>query len=288
MAANIAYDGKTFLKKKGNGFVHLGPVPDANADEMQYVKNYIRKHGKALSPSEWKKAAYVIARGGRFEDYDVGYLPWGKPKWVTHLWNPKAPVNLYNEDVATTHNAITGERFNGTTILLPHRNMNGEDLDKIYSGKEYPYMVSTHRQPIHSKSRTMSDPWLQELLPDAFWEIGAIDAKKLGLIDGDMIKVISPTYEKGITHKVRIMPGVRPGVVTAATAFGRWLYGSGEWYIDGKKYAGDPARNQGVHPNALFLLDDSIAAKDGWTTVLTDPVGGSMVYYYAPVKIEKI
>ena len=84
------------------------------------------------------------------------------------------------------------------------------------------------------------------------------------------------------------MPGVRPGVITAATAFGRWLYGSGTWYINGKKYTGDPARNQGVHPNALFLLDNSIAAKDGWTTVLTDPVGGSMVYFYAPVKIEKV
>ena len=288
MAANIAYDGKTFLKKKGKRFIHLGPVPDANAYEMQYVKEYIKKHGKALKPSEWKKAAYVISRGGRFEDYDVGYLPWGKPKWVTHLWSPDTPVHLYNEEVATAHNAISGERFNGTTILLPHRNMKGEILDKIYSRKEYPLMVSTHRQPIHSKSRTMADPWLQELLPDAFWEIGAIDAKKLGLSGGDTIRVISPTYSKGITHRVRIMPSLRPGVITAATAFGRWLYGSGEWYIDGKKYTGDPARNQGVHPNALFLLDDSIAAKDGWTTVLTDPVGGSMVYYYAPVKIEKV
>ncbi len=288
MAANIAYDDKTFLAKKGNGFVHLGPVPDANADDMKSVKDYIIKHGKALKPAEWKKVAYVIARGGRFEDYDTGYLPWSKPKWVTHLWNPKAPVNLYNEEVAATHNAITGERFNGTTVLLPHRNMKGEDLDKLYSRKEYPLMASTHRQPIHSKSRTMSDPWLQELLPDAFWEINEIDAKKLGLSDGDTIKVISPTYQKGIVHRVRIMPSIRPGVITAATAFGRWLYGSGEWYIDGKKYTGDPARNTGVHPNALFLLDDSIAAKDGWTTVLTDPVGGSMVYYYAPVKIEKL
>ena len=288
MAANIAYDSKTFLAKKGDGFVHLGPVPDANPNEMLSVKDYIKKYGHALRPYEWKKVAYVFARGGRFEDYDVSYLPWGKPKWVTHLWGPKTPVNLYNEDVATTHNAVTGERFNGTTILLPHRNMKGEFLDKLYPKSEYPLRASTHRQPIHSKSRTMADPWLVELLPDAFWEIGEIDAKKLGLSDGDTIKVISPTYEKGITHRVRILPSIRPGVITAPTAFGRWLYGSGEWYIDGKKYTGDPARNQGVHPNALFLLDNSIAAKDGWTTVLTDPVGGSMVYYYAPVKVEKV
>ncbi len=288
MAANIAYDPKTFLAKKGNGFVRLGPVPNANADEMQSVKEYIRKHPKAIHSFEWAKVAYVISRGGRFEDAGVGYLPWGKPKWVTHLWGPKTPVNVYNEDVATTHNAITGERFNGTTVLLPHRNMKGELLGKLYPKKEYPLMASTHRQPIHSKSRTMADPWLQELLPDAFWELNEIDAKKLGLSDGDMIKVISPTYEKGIAHRVRILPSIRPGVITAPTAFGRWLYGSGEWYINGKKYTGDPARNQGVHPNALFLLDNSIAAKDGWTTVLTDPVGGSMVYYYAPVRVEKV
>ena len=288
MAANVAYDSKNYLAKKGNGFVHLGPVPDADPAEMQTVKNYVAKFGKSLRPYEWKKVAYVFARGGRYEDYDVGYLPWGKPKWVTHLWNPKAPVNIYNEDVATTHNAISGERFNGTTVLLPHRNMKGELLDRLYPKSEYPFRASTHRQPIHSKSRTIADPWLLELLPDAFWELNEVDAMKLGLTDGDTIRVISPTYEKGITHRVRIMPSVRPGVITAATAFGRWLYGSGEWYIDGKKYVGDPARNQGVHPNALFLLDKSIAAKDGWTTVLTDPVGGSMVYFYAPVKIEKV
>ncbi len=288
MLANIAYDSHTFLKRKGKRFVHSGPVPDANTFEIGSVKNYMKKHGKALKPNEWKKVAYVVSRGGRFEDYDIGYLPWGKPKWVTHLWSPDTPVNLYNEEVAVTHNAISGERFSGTTVLLPHRNMKGEDLDKIYSRKDYPLMVSTHKQPIHSKSRTMSDPWLQELMPDAFWEIGEVDAKKFGLSDGDTIKVISPTYPKGIVHRVRIMPSVRPGVITAAAAFGRWLYGSSEYYINGKKYEGDPARNVGVHPNALFLLDGSIAAKDGWTTNLTDPVGGSMVYYYAPVKIEKI
>ncbi len=288
MAANIAYDSKTFLKKKGTGFRHLGPVPDGNSFEIGTVKDYMKKHGKAIKPAEWKKTAYVVSRGGRFEDYDVGYLPWGKPKWVTHLWSPDTPVQLYNEQVATTHDAITGERFNGTTVLLPHRNMKGEILDVKYPMAEYPLMVSAHKQSIHSMSNTMRNPWLQELLPGAFWEIGAIDARKLGLYDGDTIRVVSPTYPKGITHRVRIMPSVRPGVITAANSFGRWLYGSGEWYINGKKYTGDPARNQGVHPAALFLLDNSIAAKDGWTTVLTDPVGGSMAHYYAPVRIERV
>jgi len=125
-------------------------------------------------------------------------------------------------------------------------------------------------------------------LPGNFLEISEVDAKKLKLDNGDKVKLISPAYPKGIICRVRIRFALRPGVVTYSQAFGRWLYGSGEWYIDGKKYVGDPARNVGIHPNHLMLLDTSIAAEDGWTTVLQSDIGGGMVYYDTPVKIEKV
>jgi len=112
-----------------------------------------------LKGNEWKKAAYVLARGGRFEDYDVAYLPFGEPEWVTHrIGNSKNVVQLYNETVALTHNAITGERFDGCLRLEPPKNMKGQPIYEIYSRKEYPFLLSTYKVPIHSKSRTICRP----------------------------------------------------------------------------------------------------------------------------------
>ena len=289
MLVNIGMDDKTLLKLDGNKIVKQGPVPDGDAYDMKSIEEYMKKYPNALKGNEWKKAAYVLARGGRYEDYDVGYLPFGEPEWVTHrLGNSKNVMELYNETVAVTHNAITGERFDGCLRLEPPKNMRGQPIYEIYSRKEYPFMLSTYKVPIHSKSRTIADPWLLELLPGNFLEISEVDAKKLKLDNGDSVRLISPSYSKGIVCRVRIKFALRPGVITYSQAFGRWLYGSGEWYIDGKKYVGDPARNAGIHPNHLMLLDPSIAAKDGWTTVLQSDVAGGMVYYDTPVKIEKV
>lgn len=289
MIANIAYDDKHLLKKEGDKFIKQGPVPDADDYEMKTVAEYVKKYPNALKPDEWKKLAYVIARGGRFEDQDVAYLPFGQPEWVTHRWGEKKnAVQIYNEVVAKTHNAITGEKFDGGVRLEPPKNMKGQPLSKIYAMKDYPFMLSTYKVPIHSKSRTISDPWLLELLPGNFLEISEVDAKKLNLKDGDTVRLSSPAYPKGIITRIRIRFALRPGVVTYSQAFGRWSYGSGTWYINGKKYEGDPARNVGIHPNHLMLLDESIADKDGWTTVLESDVAGGMVYYNTPVKIEKV
>ncbi|RZD15741.1 MAG: molybdopterin dinucleotide-binding protein [Candidatus Acididesulfobacter guangdongensis] len=289
MVANIAYDSKHLLKKVGNKFVVQGPVPDAPASEMKVVGDYMKKHPKALKGEEWKKAAYVVSRGGRFENCDVGYLPWGQPEWVTHRWGElKNAVQIYDELVAKTHNAITGVRFNGSIKLEGPKNMKGELLYKIYSRKDYPFMLSTNRLPIHSKSKTMSDPWLIELLPGNFIEISEFDGNRLGVKDGDLIKVSSPTHTKGIVHRAKIRFALRPGVVSFSIPFGRWLYGSGTWYINGKKYDGDSARNSGVNLNPLQLLDESIAAKDGWTVVVANDVSGGMSHYSTPVRIEKV
>ncbi|MGC8491351.1 MAG: molybdopterin-dependent oxidoreductase [Syntrophobacteraceae bacterium] len=289
MVANIAYDSKNLLKKQNGTLVKQGPVPDAGSSEMHTVKHYMKRHPKALRQDEWKKVAYVLARGGRFEDQDVGYMPEGGPKWVSHRWGAKKiAVHMYNDQIALTHNAVSGEKFNGTTMLEPIRDMNGNLIYKKYSRSEYPLMLSTYKVPFHSKSRTINDPWLVELMPGNFIEINEVDAKKFHVNDGDHVRVSSPTYPKGLVGRARIRLTLRPGVITFSQAFGRWSAGSGVWYINGKKYEGDPARNNGIHLNALMLVDESIAAKDGWTVSLTDPIGGSMNYYDTPVKIEKV
>jgi anaerobic selenocysteine-containing dehydrogenase len=88
--------------------------------------------------------------------------------------------------------------------------------------------------------------------------------------------------------RLRLLHGVRPGVIAFPHGFGHWQYGSGTWTIDGKKVSGDQARNVPVRLNAVMRLDSSLAAPDGWSIGLMDPVAGGQAYFETRVAIEKV
>ncbi|WP_123103999.1 molybdopterin dinucleotide binding domain-containing protein [Acidithiobacillus sulfuriphilus] len=288
MVANIAFY-PAYLKKEGERLVPTGPVPDASApDDWKDAKRWQQRYGNALKQAEWAKAAYVLARGGRFEDYDAGYLPAPLPEWMTYRYgDEKMPCQVYNATFAKTHNAITGETFSPVAKYEPLRFMDGTLLSTADPRKEYPFVLSTYKQPIHSKSRTWADKWLVELMPEAYVEMNPWDAKQLDVQNGDWVLVRSATYPKGLKGQVQIMPGIRPGVVSFPAAFGHWHYDSGEWRIDGNLYRGDKELNTRVRLNAVMRLDPSLSDHSGWGTCIEDPVGGGADYYSTRVRVEK-
>ncbi len=338
MVANIAYD-PGFLAVKEQGVQSAGVVPNGSEEDQAKIFSLKRSHPGALRSQEWAKAAYVLARGGRFEDYVTGYVPnaetlkrlqsltvgqivetgvenWAQaahqlrpssikqlfvkqvakvdtfPKglpWVTHRYGALGlPCQIYNALVATTHNAITGVRFSGTPGYMPPQTMDGQILTELDPVSQFPFVLSTHKQPIHSKSRTIADPWLLELMPEAFIDMSPVDAAKMGLKAGDQVRVISHTHASGMVGRLRLLPGIRPGVITFPAAFGHWQYGSGSWTIDGHVFHGDSTRNAPVRLNAVMRLDPSLAAPDGWTIGLEDGIGGGAVYYETRVRVEKV
>ncbi len=341
--ANIAYD-PSFLVLGSRGFEKQGPVPDATPAETALTGIAEFQSRVALPGAVWKKIAYVMARGGRFEDYVVGYLPsravairlefltvgqiaesslggWAKPPgalgaddlrqvyggmvarvgaypsrptWATHTYGSLSttpteyPCQIYNEVIATTHNALTGERFSGLPRFEPLQTMKGKLLSDLDPLSRYPLFLSTHKQPIHSKSRTIADPWLLELMPEAFIEMNPLDAQHLNIQSGDQVRVVSATNARGMTGRIRLISGIRPGVITFPAAFGHWQYGSGRWRVNGRSFEGDRARNAPVRLNAVMRLDPDLAAPDGWTIGLEDPVGGGADYYDTRVRVEKV
>ena len=341
--ANIAYD-PSFLVLGPSGFEKQGAVPDATPAEMETAGIAALESRVALPGAVWSKIAYVLARGGRFEDYVVGYLPsrsvatrlafltvaqisesslnrWAKPPgalgaddlrriygamvakvgaypsrptWATHTYGSLSktptehPCQIYNEVVATTHNALTGKRFSGVPRFEPLQTMKGRLLSALDPLSDYPLFLSTHKQPIHSKSRTIADPWLLEMMPEAFIEMHPLDAQRLGIESGDQVRVVSGSNASGMTGRVRTISGIRPGVITFPAAFGHWQYGSGHWQVDGRAFEGDRARNAPVRLNAVMRLDPDLAAPDGWTIGLEDPVGGGADYFDTRVRVEKL
>ena len=341
--ANIAYD-PSVLVLGPSGFDKAGPVPDATPAEMEMAGVAALRSMVALPDAVWKKIGYVLARGGRFEDYVVGYQPstavterlrsltvgqitesslgrWvtppgaigadklqqiygsmvaqvgaypAKPTWATHTYGSLStaseayPCQIYNEVMATTHNALTGKRFSGVPRFEPVQTMRGTLLSDLDPMARYPLFLSTHKQPIHSKSRTIADPWLLEMMPEAFIEMNPMDADHLGVESGDQVRVVSASHSSGMTGRVRTTSGIRPGVITFPAAFGHWQYGSGRWDVDGRSFQGDRSRNAPVRLNAVMRLDPDLAAADGWTIGLEDPVGGGADYYDTRVRVEKI
>ncbi len=338
MAANVAWDN-SFLSRSGNQFVPLGAVPDAqSANELASIRSLQREHSGALNSAEWAKVAYVLARGGRFEDYNVAYLPnaetnsrltnlmtqqvlrtgvegWAKapnqlspedllatfqsmvpvwnglstsnPSWVTHQLGTADALQIYNPDQAMAVNAMTGNHFVGTGTYVPPQNMLGQSLSHLDPSQEFPFVLSTRKETVQSKAWTIADPWLLEMLPESFIDMNPLDAKHLGFHAGDLVRVSSRTYAKGLTGRLRLLPGVRPGVISFPHSYGHWYYGSGAWVINGRHYQGDSSRNAPVRLNAVMRLDPTLAASDGWTIAMEDPIGGGCAYFETPVRVEK-
>jgi len=108
------------------------------------------------------------------------------------------------------------------------------------------------------------------------------------------VKVVSATNPDGewdlkeggrkpMVGKVKVIEGIRPGVVSYSLGMGHWAYGSRDVAIDGETIKGDERRGKGIHANAALRTDPKIT-----NTCLTDPIGGSAVFYDTDVRLEKV
>lgn len=254
-----------------NGF---GPGMPLNKEEDWYLKlvaNLANQYGKIPGATEEEKVKYILERGGIFDPSGThdGQLMKNK---VGNL------CNLYAEKVATTKDSMTGKNFDGLPLYQPI--MNAKDQEVKDDG--YPFIATTYKTAFHTQSRTVSAPWLMELLPENFIELNDEDGSKLGLKNGDTVKVSGATSKEGIVGKVLLRPGIRPGVVSACVGFGHWHYGAADTIIDGKTVAGDKTRGKGVNINYTMRLDDSIG-----NVCLEDKIGGSCSSFDSRVKVEK-
>jgi anaerobic selenocysteine-containing dehydrogenase len=158
----------------------------------------------------------------------------------------------------------------------------------------YDLNLITYREISHTKSRTIADYWLLALLPENSILMNQRDAERLTFNDGDRVKIVSATNLLGewdlkngktipMIGRLKVIQGIRPGVVAFSLGHGHWAYGAGDVVVDGKKIAGDARRAKGIHANAAFRIDPHIK-----NTCLSDLTGGSAVFYDTKVKLVKV
>ena len=235
----------------------------------------------------WRRVVYLLNRGGRFDDYKNGYDGVQlKNKYGTL-------INIYQEKTAKTKNSMTGKPYSGVATYIPApTDALGRPIDDEKDG--FDLHLITYREISHTKSRTAANYWLLALLPENFILINQRDAERLGVQNGGLVKVVSPTNPEGVWDlkngkkipmigKVKAVQGIRPGVIAFSLGHGHWAYGAGDTMIDGKRISGDHRRAMGIHANAAFRTDPHIK-----NTCLSDLTGGSAVFYDTKVRLVSI
>lgn len=285
MAANIAYGEKDEGK---------GSVPDADSMEMEVFLKARRHLPKTVFDANqwknsagekwWAKVVYLLNRGGRFEDFPKAF----DGSLVKHKYGKQ--INMYIEKTAKTKNSMTGKKFPGLATYIEIADSIGKPISK----EGFDLHLITYREVTQTKSRTIASPWLTALLPENFLLISSTDAKSFNLHNGDNVRLISSSNPEGVWDLgngrvkpmdgiIKVMEGIRPGVIAFCLGYGHWSYGSSSIVIDGKTIKPDERRGKGIHGNAAMLLDPNL--KD---VCLSDLAGGSAVFYDTPVTLKKI
>ena len=271
-------------------------LPDADAREMSLFLQ-ARRHlpPSVFDPDRWRgivgdtmwpKVVFVLNRGGRFEDYDKGY----KGEMLAHQYAKQ--LALYQEETATKFHSGTGKPYPGVATWIPVCDYHGNNPERYRQG--YELALITNRTIVHTKSRTIANPWMTPLQPENGFLVNPADAERLGLRHGQRVRVVSATNPEGIwpigpgtvkpmIGKVFLTNTVRPGVVSFVLGFGHWATGAADMTIDGHLIRGEPRRAMGVHANAAMWIDPALK-----NTCMIDPVGGSVSFYDSYVRLEPV
>lgn len=288
MVANIAFGEK----EDGSD-----SVPEADDQELGVFRQarrflpptvYDEKIWRAALDNDealWRKVVYVLNRGGRYQAYEKG--------WKGDLaGNPYAKqINVYQEKTATTINSMTGEAFIGYPAYVPA----GLASDGTPLNDEgYPFQLLTYKEVMMAKARGIADYWLLALMPENAVLMNRVDAQQLGLQNGDRVRISSASNPAGVWDlqhgnqkdmegKLKVIEGIRPGVVSFPLGWGHFASGSRDIVVDGVTIAGDPRRAAGIHANAAMRVDPVLG-----DVTLSDIAGGSAVFYDSRVKVERV
>jgi anaerobic selenocysteine-containing dehydrogenase len=132
-----------------------------------------------------------------------------------------------------------------------------------WAREDYPFTLATGRTVYHFHTRTKTGraPELQAAAPDAWAELNSADAERLGIAEGDSVRVESP---RGAIEVPARLSGPREGVVFVPFHYGYWD-------------VGDDAGPDG-RPRAANEL----------TMTIWDPVSKQPIFKTSAVRVEKV
>ncbi|SJZ92083.1 molybdopterin dinucleotide binding domain-containing protein [Consotaella salsifontis] len=262
--ANIAWLGKK-------------PLPDASDDDIALsgIERILPRLKATLKEEEWRKVAFVLARGGRFENQSGGFVE----DKAGHTFDKGLLV--YNEALATSRNAMTGKRWTGTATFTPPAFADGTEMRSVHKAEDWPFELVSSKSVLIS-SLTILATRLRHLHPSNPVGLNVEDAARLGISTGDHIRLTTPG---GAAEGVAIVRhGVMPGVIAVEHGFGHKELGARAHTIDGERQPEIAGIGAGVNLNDLGIADPTRKGVSVWL----DPVAGSAVRQGLPARVEKL
>ncbi len=286
-----------YLKMVANIALEGSPVPKASDREIEIFRRARRHLSRAVfDEAYWRKTVggegifrrvvYVLNRGGRFEDASRAY----EGKHMRHRF--ASQFNLFVENVAKGRHSFTGKHFSGIPIYEPAKDASGKP---VTWPEEYAFQLFTFKPILVGQSRTICNYWTQIAeFGTNYVMMNPQDMRRLGLKDGDVVRLISPSNPEGVIRvrnglalkvqgAVRGYEGIRPGTVAVCHGYGRFGYGAYDQVVDGKRIPGDVRRAVGLSANPVMLADPVLK-----NVCLSDPIGGSCSFYDSRVKVVKV
>ncbi len=283
-AANLAFGDK----EDGSEM-----LPEATEEELAIFRKARAHLPKSVFDEEkwktaigdeslWLRVVTLLNKGGRFEPAEKAY----KGNKLAHQF--KGQWYFFVEKVAQGKNSISGKNFSGLPKVEPIFDAGGTPVKQ-----EGDLQLITYKEITGGQSRTSGGYWLSSVLPKNLVYINSIDAKKLGFKSGDEVLMTSGSLPKGsfelgdgrtyeIKGEIKVIEGLRPGLVSVSWSYGHWAYGSNDVSVDGGIVRGDARRSTGTMPNPLMMVDPVVG-----DVCLTDPIGGSASFYDTFVSLKK-
>jgi tetrathionate reductase subunit A len=289
MAANLAFgdkeDGSDAVAKASEE--DLGIFRQARRHLSKVTFDETRwKASIGNDESLWREVVTLLNHGGRFEDFSKVY----KGEKLAHPYS--GLFNIFVDNVAAGKHSLTGENFSGLPAYEEVKDASGKAIAADASA--FPYQLFTFKHIYGGQSRTIGNYWAQlGVASENYVLMNQVDADQLGLKEGDLVKLVSPTNPEGmwmlpngakkaVAGKVKAIQGIRPGTIAASWHFGHWAYGASDVLVDSQVVKGDARRATGICPNAVMLEDPVLK-----NASLSDPIGGSASFYDTWINVVK-
>ncbi len=252
-------------------------VDPASDDDLEVtgMQRYAPLLQEKLKPEEWRQAAMVLTRGGRFDKMESAWE--GAHLRAAHV----KPLQLWSEEVSKSRHSITGERNSGCPTWYPTRMASGEPMRERYDEKQFPFLLTSYKSNLMS-SVSIGVSRLRQVHPHNPVSVNRADAKRLGIANGDSVRLTTPGGF--VTGIAMIRDGVISGCVAIEHGYGHTGLGATQHLVDGKPMPHDPALGAGVSLNDLGLNDVTRGVvSNAWI----DWVSGAVVRQGLPARLER-
>jgi tetrathionate reductase subunit A len=263
-AANVAYLGQ--------------PVPPIGAEDLAWsgVERILPTLNATLSAEEASRAAYLFARGGRFEPVAKGRDESGQP---SKRW-PK-PLMLWNPAVGSRRHSQSGQFLSGTPRFFRAQLADGTPLSEAFKPAQWPLLLTSYKSHTMS-SMSISSDRLRQVHPSNGVRLNAQTAARLGIVSGDRVRVSTPNGS--VIGLAECVAGVQVDAIAIEHGFGHKELGARAHWIDGQPVAASALRGAGVNLNDLAVLDPSRHGR----YPLVDWAIGSSARQGLPARVEKL